>query len=165
MAQPNGTSSCRLTVAGPLACSVIEAIQLRFDASATRTAVGTVLTVDGVDQAAIRALMIMLWDSGHQVVEMSIPDAGVAAPDAGGEAPDDGVAATDAGGSAQTRVLGCADSDQTKVSGSGDRFLPGRDTEFAVEALVVSLDGVDGQKHRLSDLPLARRPRQDPQDR
>ena len=37
----------------------------------SRTADSTVLTVDAVDQAAVRAVMIMLWDSGHEVLAMS----------------------------------------------------------------------------------------------
>jgi len=62
---------CELTVVGPLANSVLDVIRSRFDVVATATADGTVLTVAGVDQAAIRSLLIMLWDSGHEVLAMT----------------------------------------------------------------------------------------------
>jgi hypothetical protein len=67
---------CELTITGPLARSVIEAIRTRFDGVSTRTSGRTVLIVRCVDQAAIRALMIMLWDSGHEVLAMSTTHAG-----------------------------------------------------------------------------------------
>jgi hypothetical protein len=31
-----------------------------------------VLTVEGVDHAAVRALMVLLWDTGHEVLAMSV---------------------------------------------------------------------------------------------
>jgi hypothetical protein len=71
MAQLGVQTRCELTVTGPVAESVIQAIAARFDVDATRTSDHTLLTVDCVDQAAVRALMTMLWDSGHQVVTMS----------------------------------------------------------------------------------------------
>jgi hypothetical protein len=37
----------------------------------TQSAHQTVLTVGDADQAAVRALMLMLWDSGHEVLAMS----------------------------------------------------------------------------------------------
>jgi hypothetical protein len=67
---------CKLTITGPLARSVVDAIKTRFDGESTRTSGGTVLTVRGVDQAAIRALMIMLWDSGHELLAMSTTHTG-----------------------------------------------------------------------------------------
>jgi hypothetical protein len=67
---------CELIVTGPLARSAIEAIRTRFDVDATRTMQTTVLTIDDVDQAAVRALMLMLWDSGHEVLAMSVTPTG-----------------------------------------------------------------------------------------
>lgn len=62
---------CELTVRGPVAGSVLAAVRARFDMEAASTSDRTVLTVGGADQAAVRALMIMLWDSGHEVLTMS----------------------------------------------------------------------------------------------
>jgi hypothetical protein len=32
---------------------------------------GTTLVVDGVDQAAVRALLTLLWDAGHEVLSLT----------------------------------------------------------------------------------------------
>ena len=69
--RPAGAGSghrCELTVTGPLAGSVLETMQSRFDAMATRHPDRTVVVARSVDQAAVRALMVMLWDSGHEVL-------------------------------------------------------------------------------------------------
>jgi hypothetical protein len=47
------------------------AMRARFDVVSTQSAHQTVLTVGDADQAAVRALMLMLWDSGHEVLAMS----------------------------------------------------------------------------------------------
>ena len=65
-----------LTVAEPLARSAIDAIEQRFVVGWARTVDGTVLTVDCVDQAAVRAVMTMLWDSGHDVIAMQATPGG-----------------------------------------------------------------------------------------
>ncbi len=65
------TGNCELTIAGIVARPVIDTIGTRFDLVSVRTADRTVLTVADVDQPGIRALMIMLWDSGHDVLAMS----------------------------------------------------------------------------------------------
>jgi hypothetical protein len=142
MTQINFEQHCELTVTGPVARSVIDAIRARFDVVATRTADNTVLTVGAIDQSALRALMVMLWDSGHEVLAMSTtPYLG------------------------PTIEPGDPESDQAEVPRGADRLLSGCHTELAVEALVVGLDGVDRQEHGLSDFPLAGRARQHPQDR
>jgi hypothetical protein len=43
----------------------------RFEETVRRTSEGTVLSVYSADQATVRALMIMLWDSGHEVLAMT----------------------------------------------------------------------------------------------
>ena len=60
---------CELVINGPIARSVVETITARFGPS---TVDRGVLTVDGVDHAAIRALMVLLWDTGHEVLAMSV---------------------------------------------------------------------------------------------
>jgi hypothetical protein len=73
MTAPEPPLRCALTVNGPLARSVVELLRERFDAVAVRDdGDRTVLTVDGVDQAAVRAAATMLWDSGHEVLAMSV---------------------------------------------------------------------------------------------
>ena len=72
MAQMSPMTQCELTVTGPIARSAIAAIESRFQAVAIRTAGTTIVTVDAVDQAAVRSLMVMLWDSGHELVAMAI---------------------------------------------------------------------------------------------
>lgn len=128
--------NCEVMVAGVVARSVIDTIGMRFHIVSVRTAEGTILTVGRVDQPAIRALMIMLWDSGHDVLAMSTTPMGP------GPSP------------ARSRR-----SDQAEVASHLDRFLPGRDAEPAVEALVVGLDGVHGEEQGASDLPLGGRSR------
>jgi hypothetical protein len=68
--------SCELTVTGHLARSVVEAIGSRFTVVSTRSAEISVLTIADVDQSAVRALMIMLWDTGHEVLTMTTTPAG-----------------------------------------------------------------------------------------
>jgi len=71
MAHMSPETQCEVTVTGPLARSAIDAIGGRFHVVAIRTADTTIVTVDAVDQAAVRALMILLWDSGHELLAMS----------------------------------------------------------------------------------------------
>ena len=60
---------CELVINGPIAGAVVEAIAARFGPSTVERGV---LTVEGVDHAAVRALMVLLWDTGHEVVAMSL---------------------------------------------------------------------------------------------
>jgi 2-keto-3-deoxy-6-phosphogluconate aldolase len=65
-------SALELSLRGPVAERVAEQIRSRFGEIAIRTgaAPGTVLVVQGVDPAAQRALLILLWDTGHDVLAM-----------------------------------------------------------------------------------------------
>ena len=56
-----------LTVRGPVPGSLTDTIRTRFD----RVSLDTVLVVDDVDQAAVRALLTLLWDAGHDVIGLS----------------------------------------------------------------------------------------------
>jgi hypothetical protein len=60
---------CEFAVGGPIARSVIETIAARFGPP---TVDRGVLTVEGVDHAAVRALMVLLWDTGHEVLAMAV---------------------------------------------------------------------------------------------
>ena len=71
MAHSSPMTQCTVTVTGPLARSALATIESRFLGVATRTAGTTTVTVDAVDQAAVRALMVMLWDSGYELLAMT----------------------------------------------------------------------------------------------
>ena len=61
---------CELTLRDAVSFSLLELIRTRFDHVSTPGADGTVLAVDEVDQAAVRALLILLWDAGHEVLSL-----------------------------------------------------------------------------------------------
>jgi hypothetical protein len=65
-------ASLEFRVRGFLANAVKEQIQSRFDGLRTISESGgeTVLDVDQLDVAAQRALLSLLWDSGHEVTSM-----------------------------------------------------------------------------------------------
>ena len=60
---------CELVINGPIAQAVVGTIAARFGPS---TVDRGVLTVEGVDQPAVRALMVLLWDTGHEVLAMTV---------------------------------------------------------------------------------------------
>ena len=62
---------CEVVVDGPVARSVVEIIAARFGPS-TLDRDASVLSVEDVDHATIRALMVLLWDTGHEVLAMSV---------------------------------------------------------------------------------------------
>jgi hypothetical protein len=72
----SGLASTPVTVRGPLAEPVVKAIRRQFEVSTTRDCDDTVVTAEGVDQAAVRALMVLLWDTGHELLAMSTTTAG-----------------------------------------------------------------------------------------
>ncbi|MET0416093.1 MAG: hypothetical protein ABW022_08740 [Actinoplanes sp.] len=62
-------SRFELSVTGQLADSLIELISSRFGEVTTRPAPGgTTVTVGGLDPSSERALLTLLWDTGHDVV-------------------------------------------------------------------------------------------------
>jgi hypothetical protein len=65
--------SCRITVAGPLGVAATRAVRSQFGSVALTTRVPglTVLALDSLDQPALRGLLTLLWDSGHDVVALS----------------------------------------------------------------------------------------------
>ena len=69
---------CEVTVRGPLARAVLETVNARFDSVSTVQSTGdSMVTVDGIDQAALRALLTLLWDTGHEILRLT-SDAGIA---------------------------------------------------------------------------------------
>lgn len=69
------TSRYRVTVTGPLARSAANLIHTRFDGVTIRAGTvhrggRTVMELDLVDQAALRALLTLLWDVGHDVLSV-----------------------------------------------------------------------------------------------
>jgi hypothetical protein len=57
-----------LTMRGPISRTVLDVVRTRFDHVSTPGADGTVLVVDNIDQASVRALLTLLWDTGHHVL-------------------------------------------------------------------------------------------------
>lgn len=57
-----------LTLRGPISRTLLDMIRTRFDHVSTPGADGTVLIVEDVDQASVRALLTLLWDTGHHVL-------------------------------------------------------------------------------------------------
>jgi hypothetical protein len=62
------TNRYELRLRTPIADTVLDVIRTRFDHVSTPGADSTVLVVENVDQASIRALLTLLWDTGHEVV-------------------------------------------------------------------------------------------------
>ena len=52
----------------PIAGSLLDVIRTRFDHVTTPGTDGTVLIVDNIDQASVRALLTLLWDTGYEVL-------------------------------------------------------------------------------------------------
>jgi len=65
------TSRCELTLRGPLAGSLLGLIRTRFDRVSAPDPDGTVLIIENLDQASVRALLTLLWDSGHEVLSLT----------------------------------------------------------------------------------------------
>jgi hypothetical protein len=62
----------RVTVAGPLPGSLAGVIRARFAGVSIRPGTGrTALELDAVDQPALRALLTLLWDVGHDVLSVT----------------------------------------------------------------------------------------------
>ncbi|MFF7951883.1 hypothetical protein [Streptomyces griseorubiginosus] len=57
-----------LTMREPISRTVLDVVRTRFDHVSTPGADRTVLVVDDVDQASVRALLTLLWDTGHHVL-------------------------------------------------------------------------------------------------
>jgi hypothetical protein len=66
-------SRCELNVAGQLAESLLELIRSRFGEVTTQPGaqlLSTTVIIVGLDPAAERALLNLLWDTGHDVTAM-----------------------------------------------------------------------------------------------
>jgi hypothetical protein len=68
-----GAERYRVTVEGPVAETVVGLIRDRFGAAAVR-AEGSLTVLDGpiADQAALRALLALLWDTGSHVRSLRV---------------------------------------------------------------------------------------------
>jgi hypothetical protein len=66
------TRPCRIVVDGPLSRSAQVAIGDRFSATTmTSTGSTTVVELACVDEPAVRAVLILLWDLGHNVLSLT----------------------------------------------------------------------------------------------
>jgi hypothetical protein len=62
---------CELVVGGQLSDPFLELLRNRFGDVTTEPAhPGTVVVVDGLDQSSQRALLTLLWDTGHDVISL-----------------------------------------------------------------------------------------------
>ena len=65
----------------PIARSLLEVLRSRFDHVSASVSDGTVLIVDDLDQAAVRAVLTLLWDTGHEVLSFAEANHERAGPD------------------------------------------------------------------------------------
>jgi hypothetical protein len=66
--------SCRITVAGALGVAATRAVRAQYGCvvlSNREPDCHTVLTLDSLDQPALRGLLTLLWDFGHDVIAVS----------------------------------------------------------------------------------------------
>jgi hypothetical protein len=56
-----------LRLRAPIAHTLLDLVRTRFDHVTTSGADGTVLIIEGIDQASVRAVLTLLWDTGHEV--------------------------------------------------------------------------------------------------
>jgi len=64
----------QLRLRAPIAHTLLYVIGTRFDQVSTPSPDGTVLTVENLDQASLRALLALLWDTGHEVLSFQEVD-------------------------------------------------------------------------------------------
>jgi hypothetical protein len=57
-----------LRLRAPIAHTLLDLIRTRFDHVTTPGADGTLLIIENIDQASVRALLTLLWDTGHEVL-------------------------------------------------------------------------------------------------
>ncbi|MDT7576206.1 MAG: hypothetical protein QOH17_2539 [Pseudonocardiales bacterium] len=66
------TQQCRIVLAGPLSEPARAAIDDRFTATTiTSDAATTVVELACADQPAVRAVLTLLWDLGHNVLSLT----------------------------------------------------------------------------------------------
>jgi hypothetical protein len=83
-----GDPVARIVVTGPLSRAARTAISDRFTgASVAGRGPVTLVAVAGADQAALRALMTLLWDLGHDVESFTVSDQAQLAGDGDGLLP------------------------------------------------------------------------------
>jgi hypothetical protein len=64
------TTRRELTLSRPVSHALLELIRSRFDDVSPTAADDSVLIID-LDQAAVRALLTLLWDAGHEVLSLT----------------------------------------------------------------------------------------------
>lgn len=71
--EPAVTAHCRVTVAGPLSQAATRALESQYGQALSIDHVNreTVLDLNGLDQPAIRGVLTLLWDLGHNVVAVT----------------------------------------------------------------------------------------------
>jgi hypothetical protein len=64
------TTRSELALRGPLSSALSGLIRTRFDRVSTSAADRSVLIIEDLDQASVRALLTLLWDAGHEVLSL-----------------------------------------------------------------------------------------------
>lgn len=65
------TTRTELTLRGPISSALLGLIRTRFDQVSIPAADGSVLIIEDLDQASVRALLTLLWDAGQEVVSLT----------------------------------------------------------------------------------------------
>ena len=61
------TTRSELTLRGPLSGTLLGLIRSRFDQVSMPAGNRSVLIIEGLDEASVRALLTLLWDAGHEI--------------------------------------------------------------------------------------------------
>jgi hypothetical protein len=64
------TTRYELRLRTPIAHTLLDVIRARFDRVSVPDPDGTVLIVENLDQASVRALLTLLWDTGHELLSL-----------------------------------------------------------------------------------------------
>lgn len=65
------TTRSELALRGPLPSALLGLIRTRFDQVSMSAADRSVLIIEDLDQASVRALLNLLWDAGHEVLSLT----------------------------------------------------------------------------------------------
>ncbi|HYN92761.1 MAG TPA: hypothetical protein VES42_02800 [Pilimelia sp.] len=65
------TTRSELALHGPLSSTLLGLIRTRFDQVSMSAADSSVLIIEDLDQASVRALLTLLWDAGHEVLSLT----------------------------------------------------------------------------------------------
>jgi hypothetical protein len=65
------TTRSELALDGPLSSALLGLIRTRLNHVSVSPADRSVLIIEDLDQASVRALLTLLWDAGHEVLSLT----------------------------------------------------------------------------------------------